>query len=342
MESDGFKMKIFSFLIPQGWLENECLNCHRTFLSKNPAKVCGDYDCSKEYSFDDYVDHRNIGVRELVEKTYDYFLKKDFTIANRGSVLNDIGDTSFVMAGIQYFDDIIHHDAPMRCSRYLVPQPVIRTNYLERVGKEDGFSTSFVNLCTEQAKTNFSDFQVHLNVWLEYFSVLKLDIRKVIIIVEDKVWKGGVLQGRSILFNYGGIELGDAIYIKNVPQNTRPSLDIVDFSFGLERILWAINFGKSYYVPIGSEFADPLLNDLVKSSVLMIISGVFPSAKKQGRVLRKFIKFITKNYGLFDMTKIVSFHFQYWSLFITPIIDYKNSYSIFEAELKRNLIENTL
>jgi len=79
-----------------------------------------------------------------------YFQSKDFQLESPRNIANIDGETDLVIAGVQMFDDIIHHNGQIRTVPMFVEQPCVRMQYQQHVATQEGTSTSFVNVCTEQ------------------------------------------------------------------------------------------------------------------------------------------------------------------------------------------------
>src|SRR5207244_757216 len=121
-----------------------------------------------------------------------FFSARGFQPARIDNVVNQVGDTLFIVAGIQIFGNFIHNSEPADPGPYLLGQPSIRLKYLDQVGGSEGISTSFVNLCTEHLDGTFADYQAALDAWLEYFAAIGISPKDIALVFEPAPWKPGL------------------------------------------------------------------------------------------------------------------------------------------------------
>ena len=146
------------------------------------------------------------------------------------------------------FDDIIHHNGQIRTDSMFVEQPCVRMQYQPSVALQEGTSTSFVNVCTEQMGGSLEEHLLSANRWCTSLSKIGLHINDFVLVMRtsEKDWGTGKFSALELFFVYGGLELGDAAYL-SIPQANRPPIPISDIDFGLERIVWAVNKTVSYF-----------------------------------------------------------------------------------------------
>lgn len=341
MEIKEFKKVVDNYFSGNNWQHKVCPICYRNYFTKYNFDTCMSHFCSKSYEFLKYSPKRvQLTPKQLWEKTKAFFENYSIRIVNRNDIVNKIGDTLFIVASLQYFDKAIHKNMAPETGIYFVPQPSIRLKYLDKVTKREGISTSFINIATEQANASVEEYANHLDIWFDYFSAIGIFVNQMTVILQDKLWKKGVFTGHSLLFSYGGLHLGDATYIYDVATRLgKDSLTIIDFGFGFERILWAVNKNQSYYTLIG-----PLIDainqkhrliDLIRTATLMAMSGVSPSNKSHGFRLRKLIKIVSCEYLGTDITHILVHSYKYWSNFIQPVFSVEATLHILQLELYR-------
>jgi hypothetical protein len=134
-------------------------------------------------------------------------------------------------------------------------------------------------------------------------------------------WGTGKFSSLELFFCYGGLELGDAAYLR-IPQANRPAIPISDIGFGLERIAWAINKTESYF-----DILAPLtvtgtreMFDSCRTIALLALCGVQAAPKGPGLQLRRFAKVLSEKYYGMDIYSILAYYFDYWAQFITPSV----------------------
>ena len=322
------------------WSLCKCSCCGLVFLSSPARMNCGRKHCLKEN--EEPIDTvKSLQFPEqLWHFIYAYFNDVGFSTINRCDIANPSHrETNFVGAGLQIFEDAIENVATPLFGHLFVPQPVIRLNYWTSVGKVAGNSTSFLNLCTEHTKSSLSDFLHHINIWLGLLRKIKIRKNEITIILSPDRWRGGPFAGPCIIFEVRGIEIGDAILIDESDGSARKFLPIVDFSFGLERIVWVVNYGLPYYAFIGSLPESTLPNneraiDRIRTATLMSMAGITPSSRGHGRFLRRAVSNIITEPPI-DFVSALSHAYLYWRNFIIPQRQLSECRCILESELAR-------
>ena len=104
-------------------------------------------------------------------------------------------------------------------------QPVIRLNNLPLCGCEDGYLSSFINICTIDVETDIYEYISRLEQWISILSYLSLHISGLKLVLKNKTT---VFDGVGVEFQYKGIDLGQAnIYEINSEKNMFLILDLV-------------------------------------------------------------------------------------------------------------------
>lgn len=317
-----------------------CRTCGSFFYALQTQDRCFSAECSGLYIPAHPIESNSVSLEDFWRRTHAWFTANKFEMVSRSNIVNDVGNTYFVGAGLQYFDAIVFKEVPFVPLPKLVPQPSIRLNYLNRAGRDEGISTSFLNLCTEQIASGLDQYLAHLGVWLGYLRETGLTLSRLSIKVSEYLWAADRFRGWSLLFHYAGLEMGDAIYIFGVPQKTRQSLSIVDFSFGLERLFWAATSKSSYFISLGPTIdvlaGRNVIIDLLRTVTLMTLSGVVPGARRHGRLLRNLLKHAQPDLLPTDLYRIVTYSYQYWSMFIEPAVPIQHCIEIIEREMWRS------
>lgn len=262
-------------------------------------------------------------------------------MANRRDIVNPSHrGTQFVGAGLQIFEDVIEQGASPLSGPLFVPQPVIRLNYFTAVGNTPGTSTSFLNLCTEAARSSVPEFLAHFSIWLDLLRKLRVRTSDVTIILSTERWSGGTFAGACVVIEVAGTEVGDAVLIDEGAVGACDLLPIADFSFGLERLVWVLNPGLPYYAFIGAlpETTVPeneRVIDRIRTATLMCAAGVSPSSRGHGRHLRRTIADGVEQYATIDLALAIAHAHQYWSQFFTPYRGLAECRRILESEWTR-------
>lgn len=343
----AYDEKVKKYLIGHGWRKKICPSCGSIFYSKRDIKTCQSLECEHDFSFLSFSKRKKFtSLEDLAKLTKAFFERCNYRFGVRNTIINTIGDTFFIVAGVQYFDGVLHNEDSIPSGSFFVAQPSIRLKFIDLVGKVEGFSTSFVNICTEEINPSLNRFIEHLDTWLNFFSHIGLHAMDITIVQNENICTDDItsfwseLDGKSFFFNYGGLELGDASYIFNVPQKRRDSLTLCDCGFGLERICWAVNKSKSYFDAIG-----PLsftlkgkhrLMDFIRTLTLMAASGVVPKQRPHGY---RFTQLVRKCLGLgidsVDLEMLVSYYYTYWSLFMPLVLSLNDCKNTIRDEINR-------
>jgi hypothetical protein len=270
-----------------------------------------------------------------------HFASARFVTTNRRDIANPAGrSTQFVGAGLQVFEDGIERGMAPPAMPLFVPQPVIRLNYWDAVGVSDATSTSFVNLCTEHAQSSLTEFLRHLDVWLDLLVKLRIRLDDTTIILAPEQWRGGPFSGPYLSVMVSGTEVGDAILIGEGGVAASGYLPIADFSFGLERIVAALNPGLEYSLFLGALPESVLPEneraiDRLRTATLMCMSGVDPSSRGHGRHLRRAVSDALRQGSALDFAAAIVHAHGYWSQFITPVRGLRECQRTLEAERAR-------
>jgi hypothetical protein len=340
MEWTTFLEAIATHLSREGWRVADCERCGHRFFSQSAETLCGRPECMPTRKVTPAGSFRLVRFwDEIWPRIRDHFVAAGFTLTNRSDIVNRVGDTMFLSAGLQIFNDAIYGKGPILYGALFVPQPVIRLNYFEAVGRVEGVSTSFVNLCTEQAQSSLGDYLWHLEVWLDCLTRVGIQIKRLTLLAPSDPWIKARFTGHRLIFYSNGVELGDAIFIHHVDA-LNSLAPIIDFSFGLERLTWVLNGGKPYSLMLGPlPFAalpdNTVVLDRLRTATLMVLSGVTPSSRRHGRLLRRLISDAARLCSGVDFEEVVEHSYSYWQSFITPTISLSQCRDILRQEFVR-------
>lgn len=329
-------------LASRGWFLEKCSRCQRYYFTKIERPNCQDPACESNPLFLQLNPHGKPRLlSEIANHIKLYFRELNFFPAHLDNVVAQLGETLFIIAAIQVLDQFIYTNLSVPTEPLIVAQPSIRLNYMDRIGEQEGFSSSFVNVASEEFVTSIKRYSVHLNIWLDCLSSLGLHANQITLIAEIVPFDSGPYYGNYLIFNYAGIELGEGIYINKIKTKKEDDLRLLEFAFGLERILWAVNKTRLYYHNFGLLTArmqgNFIFTDAVRTATLMVMSGVQPSHRAQGGKLRLVIKKIIKHLDQNNLELNISHSYGEWSHFIKPVKSVENCFTIIQKEINRQI-----
>ena len=335
---------VIEFMAERGWQGRSCGACGRTFFFKPSTKMdvsaCGWHKCDKVgFPFRTFSKRKKMLTPARISAEMSrYFRSAGFDLTTSRNIANFDGQTDLVIAGVQMFDDIIHHDQEIREDKVFVAQPCVRMQFQPHVESQEGISTSFVNVCTEKMGAEFSEHLQSVDHWCTILSKLGLHLNDAVIVMRtaDNDWGTGKFSALELFFSYGGLELGDAAYLL-IPQTNRPAIPISDIGFGLERMAWAVNKTDSYFdtlIPWTAGGTREMF-DSCRTLALLVLCGVQASNKGPGLQFRRFAKVLGEKYYGADVYNILAYYFDYWAQFIKPSICRDASIQLARMEIER-------
>jgi len=341
-QQPGFFRTVALHLESRGWHLCECRGCGVSFLARSVRDSCHRRGCASAAPLTEVALRRPRFPEQVWQAVNAHFTAAQFLTTNRRDLANPSGRaTQFVGAGLQVFEDGIEQGLAPPATPLFVPQPVIRLNYWAAVGVSEATSTSFVNLCTEHARSSLMEFLRHLDLWLDLFLVaLRIRLNDTSVVFGAERWHGGPFSGPCVSVEVNGTEVGDAILIDEGAPEVRGYLPIVDFSFGLERIVAALNPGLRYSLFLGAlpESALPENEraiDRLRTATLICMSGVAPSSRGHGRHLRRAVREALLQAPALDFAAAIVHAHAYWSQFMTPARGLHECQRLLEAERAR-------
>jgi len=227
---------------------------------------------------------------------YEYFKEKGYKTSEPKPIVNSNGTTLFISSGVQILENVFQNEDQIPQEHIFVAQPVFRTQYIEFV--DEGISTSFINVSIESINKTTADHFQNLQNLLNFFDALGLRKNDYHFEIDHKDSKWGDKKHRQqrIKIYYQGLEIGDALFIENFPQNSRDYLQISDIGFGLERLKWVLR-GGSYWEQITSGACTDYTSktiDFTRTLSLLAGSGVVPHFKAHGYRFRLLSKRLTE------------------------------------------------
>ena len=246
MESNPDSLFPVSSLKELGFKRYKCKVCGKMFWSSVERDVCGDVDCTGEYTFlSKPLTNTKLSYKEVWDRFSAIFQGFGHTEIKRYPVVARWrDDIYFVEAAIDDFAPyVIAGAVDPPANPLVVPQICLRFNDIENVGLSGRHLTSFIMaeeaaFNTNEKKTYFDkEAIVYIYKWLTEGLRLKKDD---ITFIED-VWIGAGYAGNCLEYFAGGLELGNQVYMRYlIEENGLKEMDTktVDMGGGLERWAW--------------------------------------------------------------------------------------------------------
>lgn len=277
-----------------------------------------------------------LGSREYLNT---FFNEEGFTVALPKPIVNKGGTTFFTCAGVQVLDDVIYREADIDVPLF-VAQPVIRSQFAGQT--KDGTTTSFVNVCTEAVNQPVASHFASLECWIKFLTHLGFEKEEFVFYpdFDEPKWGNKKFKCHMVRVRYQKLSIGDAMFLYDVPQDSRGSLVVSDIGFGLERLKWVLKGGnyRSVLFP-GADLEKipfPVL-DYCRTLALFAGSGVVPSNSDEGYRFRQFSKkLMVQTKGMkFDLEGLFGISFSEWGKWIS-LEEIEKARSSFMRENTRN------
>ncbi|MFD9793386.1 hypothetical protein ACFWXK_20835 [Streptomyces sp. NPDC059070] len=293
---DRFVAVLASYLLARGWFRGRCAPCGRTYFSKE-ARTCGSPWCPGSGAA---ATARRSPARPQHRSVAAQWRRLRGTFERRGLTpfaLSDLDrtavDTDLVVSALQYLDPVVHAAAPAPRGIRVLAQPCVRWQYQPEAGRQQGVSTSFVNLSSLEVggPRLVEEVATHLDHWLEGLSAMGIHAREVVVALTDEECAYGPYRGCRADLNCAGVEIGEINWYHHVENAADPAMSVIDFGFSFERIAWVAARPDDYhallspiFVPPGTEGA--VLNDRIRTLALLSLFGLTPGSRGARRRLR--------------------------------------------------------
>lgn len=243
-------------------------------------------------------------------------------LASPESLRRPAGDTTlFTTAGIQRIETMLRDEGELKKQVLAVAQPVIRSQYMDKVGS--GTSTSFVDFSVVSIRATSSEFfglcKKGMDLLISH-GVRPEDIRFTVEKTPDR-WGSREFSKTVLTYYVDGIEVGEGVFMHDYPVNESEKVTIADICFGVERLNWVLRGGKDFFPGFQSFYenvadTDRLTSviDCARTATLMLGEGVKPSHHDPGYRIRQLSKrFVTRNkeFGI-DAGSLVRAADVYW------------------------------
>jgi hypothetical protein len=339
-DSSSFAFRsICESLCPKGWLLQQCGACARYYLSRVVRLFCGEDKCRRVIRAPaPFRPTRNVDCAIVGRKLIQSFEERGYVRRQRNDLRNPLRDPVFIVAAIQCFDDIIYGSTAVPSDCFVVAQPSIRLRYIDRVGFDRGIGTSFVNLGTYAFGADREVHERFFDQWLSALVKVGMDLDGFSLVDEHTPFDAGPYRGRYIPIYWQGIELGEAIFIEHASTVKNGDVMMLEFCFGLERIVWALTGCEHYYRAVGPAILrvhdDAVLNDAVRTSVLMAMTGITPRHKGPGRHMRRVAVRLLRFPFHLAFSDAIGSCYSDWATFIKPELSRTETEGILEKEVK--------
>ena len=230
-------------------------------------------------------------------------------------------ETDLICSAVQALDPYLKHRQPYVYRSGYLPQPVVRfTGKRDATGVlKDGFLTSFVNVSRVEPIKTVDDHAGILDDWIGVLSRLGLHARHVEIYGDLRVWRRGPVEGVTLRYRHGGLELGDIVVLWNAED---PSYVVTDLGTGLERLRWAIGRDPWPELVHGHHAAiiGPEVLDALRTTVLLLACGIAPVPRGPGSAVRRLLRLIPRDLMLTGLSGPVRAAHRYWTLSVSVVM----------------------
>ncbi len=257
------------------------------------------------------------------------------------SIENKNSDTDFIIAGLQLANNSLKKDIVNHESFYSL-QPVVRLTKTSMGGQNNNMLTSFINLCSVDINTSLDEYMQRVDQWISVFSNLSLHTSGFKLItkkIQNNRFYDGVpfYNGLKLKFVYQNVDIAVAnLFTVNCKQG---SILVSDFGSSYERVLGCINGNDNFFKPIYPSFqvlyGNYVINDRLRTAVLMCMSGITPSAHGNGQKLRNIIKEATTVPEISRLKEVITYYYMYYSKFINSKIELPYVSSMIEKEIEQ-------
>lgn len=322
MEYLHFEKRVQQFLSDKGWVK---------VIEGNSAYFIKNYNSSAQFTNNRYL----LSDQPLYDKLVKIFKGYNLETENISDLINRFNDTDFIVAGLQVINEYIYGKKPIEKRTIGLFQPVIRLKQLDKCGSEEGYLSSFVNICTIDIDTNIDKYLHRLDQWISILSMLSLHSSGLKLALKNKTT---IFDGMGIEFRYKEIDLGQAnLYNFKIEGEEKY---ISDFGFGYERILWLLNGLSNFFTPIYPNYeilyGDNQKNDRIRTATLLVLSDILPSSNGIGSKVRNMICggcVLSEKGSLIDM---IAHYYNYYKKFIEPKNNEQRTIEIINAEAVNN------
>lgn len=234
------------------------------------------------------------------------------------------GDTTFfTTAGVQHIETMQNIGECIDNCAFSIYQPCIRSQYINDV--KEGVSTSFINFSSVIMNGNEDDFISQTNSFVSILKSNNVSLDNLKFILEEDIssaWKDKKFNSNNLSIYVNDLEVGECLFINNFPLSEKKTTSLIEVGIGLERLDWALGNSKYYFPLFEKKYEEnkdqnidkiASLIDCIRTSTLIVSSGVIPSPNNHGYRARKLLKrFNESNNNLLNSDELVSISYDYW------------------------------
>jgi hypothetical protein len=233
--------------------------------------------------------------------------------------LRGLGDAELTFSAVQALDPYLKRRQHLAHRQGFIPQPVVRfTGHRDQRGALlPGFATSFVNTSIVQPINDLSQHAALIDAWLGVLSRLSFHTRHLTITGRLATWQRPPVAGITLRFHHDDLTLGDAVLLWNRDDPARLATDI---GSGLERLAWALTrrpWPEILHRTLATQ-ADLQILDSVRTSTLIVGSGITPASRGPGNAVRRLLRPVASGAATLGLSRLVRCAHTYWSQ-VTPL-----------------------
>lgn len=316
------KNYIENYLISHGW-KKEINNNKEMFTQNNNLE----YETKSKK-------HKYFDLQRALNSIKSFFQNMNYKDIHFDTVVNPYKDTDYIIAALQTINKIKHYEIKYSKLKWYSLQPCIRSVPEDKKISE-GFLPSFVNIGTIGISQNRDDYVNMLEDWISVLSKCSIHVSRIKLIVKEKT---NAYSGAGLSIYVDDVEIGQANYYKSKSVfDLDEDTYVLDFGFGLERLVWASNcfddFGCIYQSKEDYFLYNDNISALTNKLVLLIMSGVCPNSSKFGLKLREDFEAIINICNNKNICNSIKFAFNYWKQFISSKLSLEDVYNIWDDEI---------
>ena len=235
------------YLENKGWIKKYCSKCNGIFYTKDinntvcgrPKTYCSSYDFLK------YPRKKCSTKIKYLLDIYNDFIKENSFSKVDAIKIKKTETSLFLGSAGQLFNEEIFEEKTLNDNVFFIAQPVIRLQFANSSDTiKKNYLSSFVNLSSQYLSLQ-NNINKHIELfekWLDFFSSAGLYVGHFTLKekISSKIWKDRKVDSISYFIIYKGLEIGVVNY-SIIEQFTRNNIYQSDCTFGLERLLWAVN-----------------------------------------------------------------------------------------------------
>ena len=167
MNYEEFKHIVIYYMSKKGWTTSVAVDgSNRLALEKN-YNASFNSKCKDKYLIND---------KEYLGKLIEGLKKLDVPHKNFNSINNEYSDTDFIIAGLQTINPFVNGEKEDDINKWYSFQPVVRLIDKDKCGEEEGYFSSFINICEISTKTDLLEYLEDIDKWIDILSKCTLHV----------------------------------------------------------------------------------------------------------------------------------------------------------------------